>query len=227
VSQQANLAQIHLPYLGLALSGTVTHLQPPNVTVCLQDVPKQAESLTAGLCAAFLVLIRGQILAAKARIVSYETDQLALTLDTPPRALQRRNSKRLTCDLDVAYRVMHGNGNFGPWQGGVATDIGLMGMCLHIPVCREAPQRLELKFALEKSPHAGHKAMPEHLGKDEAFSALEGLFATIDQPPFHALARVCHSHATAKGYALGLSFCQLSPAQRLRLAAFTSEALLS
>jgi hypothetical protein len=221
VSDHSSLAQIHLPFLGLALRGTVTNLQPPNVTIHLQETPQRAEAVTKGLCAAFLVLIKGQIHAAKARIVSCGPDQIALTLETAPRILQRRHGKRHACNLDVAYRVLHSDGNFGPWQEGVAKDIGLTGMCLHIEPRLDVPRRLELKFFLETPA--------ESVGDSAAICDKRGrrFLPLSENPPFHALARVCHSYPTEKGFALGMAFCQLSPVQRLNLAAFTSETLLS
>lgn len=187
----------------------------------IQSAPVPSASLAEDTHAAFLVLLKGQLLGAKAHVVSFKAENLTLRLDTLPRPILRRNGKRVACDLDVAYRVLNADGSAGPWRGGIASDISLSGMCLHIPPCNQSPQRVELKFLL-KYRHDSWFDSTE-ASAESSDESLDWFFQEPERKPLRVLARVCNCRSTPKGYALGLTFLQLSPALGLRLASFTGK----
>jgi hypothetical protein len=215
---QTSLAEVRFAGVPFTLQGAVTDLRPYALTLRLPALPPGVDVLTPRTPAQVAMAVKGRLYTAPAKMHSLVAENLTLELDTPPQPIQRRQRKRIACDLDTAYRFLNEDGTYGPWLVGSVTNISLSGMRLMLRPCVALPRYLELKLALHAE--GGILDANGHIVGDDGIP----FFALMeDRNILHLRVQVRNVWTMADPVSIGVSYYGLSSSNCLRLAHFTGD----
>jgi hypothetical protein len=213
------------------LQGAVVAMTSASATVQAQDAQMAHQLATAGAQGVIFIATGTALYVSQARVAGVKEGRVEMAFAQPLRKLERRETPRFSCELEVSFRAIHPDGHTGLWQEAMTTDVSVNGMRLRLAPDAQMIRSIQAIFSLPKQnmqelqsklvSEEGKKLWETKQAMSSAYVAPKDDESELDKP-IRVTARVVHSRPEPEGcFSVGMAFTQIKPYDQIRLAHLT------